>query len=137
MSGDVTSAAHAKWIAAVAAEAPSVRMWIYTRSLAWLEHLAPVSTVCGGNLSVNLSADADNYGEVWREATRWSFRICYMTVDGSVPESLGPGDVIFPDYKFRKDEAWFQSVPGKLVCPVDYHGKTERIRCGPCRRCMK
>lgn len=68
------------------------------------------------------------------------------TVEIDIPE-LGDGDVIFPDYPLRprafatlaEAPFWQALTPQQrgLVCPVDAHGKSEKRRCGPCRRCME
>jgi hypothetical protein len=119
---------------------PSVAHWIYTRSFGMMTPLLDVSTTAGGNLALNLSADAENYERARALANGYGLRVCYMTLDGVVPPDLRKGDVIFPDYKFRNDRVWFESLPPHqraMVCPVDFYGKNERIRCGPCRRCLK
>lgn len=126
VSGDVYSMEYARWIADVCRESPTVDHWIYTRSFDFLEPLIEVSTLRGGNLSINLSCDKDNYEaakitrDKWREGTgdilndldehggiidrpdpwRWP-RLAYLTLDGSVPDDLGDDDVIFPDYQIR------------------------------------
>jgi hypothetical protein len=149
VSGDVYSLDYARWIRDVCLESPTVRHWIYTRSFEFLAPLVEVSTHRGGNLAINLSADADNY----REATRASLlavqpplRLAYLTVDGTVPETLLPGDVIFPDYMLRPrqhatlaESDWWQTLTQaqrKSVCPVDAFGKGPSNRCGPCAKCL-
>lgn len=153
VSGDVFSLDYAQWIADVCAESPRVEHWIYTRSFDHLEPLAEVSTLIGGNLAINLSCDVDNYEEA-REASFWfgvglkRLRLCYLTVDGTVPENLNPDDdVIFPDYRLRPrqfatlaESEWWQGlkpVQRGMVCPTDAHGKSEKVRCGPCSRCIR
>lgn len=156
VSGDVFSPDYAQWIADVCMLSSKVRHWIYTRSFgeAYLRPLVQQSTLCGGNLAVNLSADADNYDEALEASVRvydWGasdfLRICYLTLDGSLPEGLRSSDVIFPDYKLRPrqhatlaESEWWQGITPQqrgLVCPVDAHGKSEKARCGPCDRCLK
>lgn len=152
VSGDVFSLAYARWIADVCRESPLVDHWVYSRSFDFLEPLAEVATVAGGNLALNLSCDADNYAAA-RAASAWygsgypdGLRLCYLTVDGSVPDDLREDDVVFPDYALRPrqyatlaESPWWQTLtPAQrgLVCPVDAHGKSEKRRCGPCSRCL-
>lgn len=164
VSGDTFSRAYAEWIAQVCRLSPNVRHWIYTRSFDFLEPLAEVSTLRAGNLAINLSCDADNYEAAKKAANEhgwdafgWNengsvhttrpLRLNYLTVDGKVPNDLGPDDVIFPTYTLRPknvgtlaESEWWQSltqVQRGLVCPVDAHGKAENRRCGPCDRCLK
>lgn len=159
VSGDVFSQNYAIWIADVCGESPTVAHWIYTRSFAYVPHLVEASTLRGGNLAVNLSCDADNYAVARRtawlfgnippdddEAEDESLRLCYLTVDGTVPADLPEGSVIFPDYRLRPrqfktlaESEWWQGLaPAQraMVCPVDAHGKGEKNRCGPCDRCL-
>lgn len=145
VSGDVYSEAYAEFIVDVVWETPKVDHWIYTRSFPFLEYLLGPP-----NLVVNLSADKDNYWLARRYADKYDLRVCYLTVDGEVPDDLKEGDVIFPDYalrgvgqkpfEFRNDSEWWQGLAGrnkKMVCPVDVYGKSEKIRCGPCKRCIE
>jgi len=143
VSGDVFSGEYAGWIARVCQLSPSVQHWIYTRSFQYLGSLRPVSTVVGGNLAVNLSADRENWEAARRASLEHGFRVCYMTLDGFVPGDVGGGDVIFPDYSLRggnpEGQRWFSQLPPeqkRCVCPVDYSGKSENRRCGPCDRCL-
>ena len=148
VSGDVFSPKYARWIADVCRYSPHVRHWIYTRShmpgTGMLAPLLPVATVNGGNLALNLSCDADNYVTARLVARQHGLRLCYMTVDGQVPPDLPEGSVIFPDYALRGGTTWGEDWFGELspqyksfVCPVDYHGKSETRRCGPCARCLR
>jgi len=135
VSGDVFSEAYAQWIVQVCRRSPGVRHWIYTRSFDLVEELNQAT-----NLVVNLSADADNYDAAERLAAETGLRVCYMTTNGTVPGSLQPGDVIFPDYSLRGNETWRRGLPlaeRRMICPVDFFGKSESIRCGVCRKCMK
>jgi hypothetical protein len=169
VSGDLFSARYAEWIADVCRQAPEVPFWIYTRSFGnkFLHPLVVVSTQRGGNLAINLSCDVDNYEIARSAAERYAFepgdntyegdstfvyndtkrlRLCYLTIDGKVPDDLEVDDVIFPDYALRPksvpslaDSEWWQSLTPHqrgLVCPVDAHGKSEARRCGPCMRCL-
>jgi len=156
VSGDVFSNEYAEFIADVCRESPDVAHWIYTRSYQFLAPLAEVCTLRGGNLALNLSCDRDNYaimrsvadvyGIDWGDGTRERLRLCYLSVDGKVPDDLLPDDVIFPDYALRPrqfktlaESPWWQTLEPEqrgLVCPVDAHGKAENRRCGPCNRCM-
>lgn len=162
VSGDVFSPEYAEWIADVCAEAPEVPFWIYTRSFgdAYLRPLVAQSVGAGGNLAVNLSCDRDNYIQAFAASVRhrtpkfedgvyagneW-LRLCYLTLDGTVPTDLPEGSVIFPDYNLRPRQFatlaespwWGTLTPAQraMVCPVDAHGKSEKNRCGPCTRCL-
>ncbi len=152
VSGDIYSKAYAEWIAEVCRQSPNVRHWIYTRSFDFLEPLVEVSTTHGGNLSINLSCDQDNYEAAKRASDGWPpqrLRLNYLTVDGKVPDDLHADDVIFPDYQLRPkntgslaDSDFWQGLTQfqrGLVCPVDSLGKSEKIRCGlnNCSRCLK
>lgn len=152
VSGDVYSAAYARWIVQVCNHtAGAVYHWIYTRSFEHVGILMRVSTLRGGNLAVNLSCDADNFDEAERISTKYATaegapRLCYLTTDGSLPATLEDGDVIFPDYNLRPrqfatlaESPWWQGLTPdqrKMVCPVDAHNKSEKNRCGPCTRCL-
>lgn len=141
VSGDIFSDQYAQWISLVCEASPKVGHWIYTRSFDSVRFLYPAADA---NLVVNLSADRDNYAAASRMWKRYGLRICYYTADGNVAGHLIDGDVIFPDYSLRggtdAGQAWFAGLTPhykSLVCPVDYHGKSEKRRCGPCDRCMK
>lgn len=145
VSGDVFSAMYAYWIGRVCGLSPEVPQWVYTRSFSYLPILAAASTLVGGNLAVNLSCDKDNYIEALRarHAIGLPLRLCYLTDDGTVPRHLPEDAVVFPDYKLRggtsEGRAWFEALQPshkRAVCPVDYHGKSEERRCGPCARCL-
>jgi hypothetical protein len=176
VSGDLFSPEYANWIAMVCSEAPAVDFWIYTRSFGdeYLEALESVSTINlhafgkwkRGNLAVNLSCDRDNYELAKAARERWAgevcndidddggaiidrrptFRLCYLTLDGTVPADLPEDSVIFPDYALRPkaypslaESPWWGTLTAdqrKMVCPVDAHGKAENRRCGPCDRCL-
>lgn len=147
VSGDVYSLEYAEWIAQVAAWSAPVRHWIYTRSFQFVEPLVGVP-----NLAVNLSCDQDNYQQARdtrRRALRdtgQDLRLCYLTVDGSVPEDLPDGSVIFPDYSLRPrahedpklSPFWAGLLPREraMLCPVDAFGKSESVRCGTCAKCL-
>jgi hypothetical protein len=141
VSGDVMNADHAHWIANVAGHSPNVRHWIYTRSLWLVDILArPV------NLVVNVSADVENYINAREAALTHGVRLCYLTRDGSFPDDLPEGSVIFPDYDLRgrdltkpTDHLWWQGLSQehkKMVCPADFFGQSEQHRCGPCTKCL-
>ena len=158
VSGDVIDDAYAEWIADVCRESPGVEHWIYTRSFAHADPLVRVSTVFGGNLALNLSCDVDNYevavafrdrhvrafgDPVDGQMTFRFLRLCYYTRDGAIPDRLPYDSVIFPDYGLRSSTesgpAWFAGLEGrekKMVCQIDYLGKSEQRRCGPCQRCL-
>jgi len=141
VSGDVFSADYAWFIIAVCRFAPDVPFWIYTRSFTFVPILINAS-----NLVVNLSADANNYEQALAIHKKRGLRICYMTVGGSVPNDLPDGSVIFPSHQLRgrdlpdpKKAPWWRSLNSrqkKMVCPPDFFGQSERLRCGPCKRCL-
>jgi hypothetical protein len=139
VSGDIFSLAYAQWIARVCALSASVRHWIYTRSFEYVAALHGIP-----NLTVNLSCDSENYRRA--RVTHADFpktRLCFLTRDGDVPPDLDDGSVIFPDYRLRggneAGQVWFEGLTPQyksFVCPVDFHGKAENRRCGPCDRCL-
>ena len=158
VSGDVFSDAYASWIrdvvvksvsAATVAGLPEPRHWIYTRSFPYVGTLVRARPY----LIVNLSADRDNYWLARRTADEHGLRVCYLTSDGTVPDDLREGDVVFPDYGLRErdlapatargESTWYQGlapVARAGLCPVDFHGKSERRRCSPpggggCSKC--
>jgi hypothetical protein len=141
VSGDVFSLDYANFIRDVCLASPNVSHWIYTRSFPFVSPLTEAS-----NLIVNLSADQDNYTAARTTAKRFGLRVCYLTIDGTVPDDLEEDDVIFPDYSLRgrdldkpTEHTWWQGLPQvnrKMVCPVDFFGKSESIRCGVCVKCM-
>jgi hypothetical protein len=145
VSGDVFSRRYAQWIRTVCLASPNVQHWIYTRSFGFVDALfgAP-------NLTINLSCDAENYESARYARAKYStnlgqrVRLCYLTHDGHVPADLPRDSVIFPDYELRGEteagRQWFDELhpqQKRMVCPVDYHGKSERRRCGPCDKCIK
>lgn len=148
VSGDVFSMQYAEWLADLCREAPTVRFWIYSRSLDYLAPLAAVGTKRGGNLSLNISCDKDNIEAAREAASIHDGRLCYLTTDGEVPDHLPDDSVLFPDYPLRMgaknfaESAWWQSLSKfqrGLVCQVDLQGKSESVRCGleHCDRCLK
>lgn len=150
VSGDVYSMEYARWIRDVCQESPKVEHWIYTRSFQFLAPLMDVSTTRGGNLAINLSCDRDNYGLALRTSRLYvglnqprALRLCFLTLDGKVPPKLHENSVVFPDYALRggtpEGQEWFSELPPNykaMVCPVDFGGKAENRRCGPCDRCL-
>lgn len=149
VSGDIFSRDYARFINNVAWQSKTVSQWLYTRSFPYLEDLLP-SYARPPSLTVNLSADCDNYWLARKYAEEFGLRVCYLTVDGTVPDDLHPGDVVFPDYSLRAERGvspsvarerstWWQSLSGgarRAVCPVDFYGKSEGVRCGPCQKCL-
>ncbi len=139
VSGDVFSAEYAKWLRNVVRSSPEVQHWLYTRSFEFV----PILTDDTPNLTVNLSADVDNFdaaAECSEAQIPWQ-RICYLVKDPDDRKlkQLLPGDVIFPDYPLRGREGLFRALTPKqrkMVCPVDTFGKSPAIRCGPCRKCL-
>lgn len=141
VSGDVFSKKYARFISVVCDCSPSVTHWIYTRSFPYVQHLADTP-----NLITNLSADKDNYEEARKAAREYGVRLCYLTTDGSLPDDLPKGSVIFPDYSLRakdvklSEHEWWNSLSKeyrRMVCPVDMLGKSEKNRCGVCVKCMR
>ncbi len=139
VSGDIFSAAYAEWIAEVCRKSAKVRHWIYTRSFEYVGALHGVR-----NLTVNLSCDSENYALAQAAHRRFPrTRLCFLTQDGALPRDLDDGSVIFPDYALRggneAGQKWFEALTPQyksFVCPVDFHGKAENRRCGPCDRCL-
>jgi hypothetical protein len=152
VSGDLFDPTYAWWVARVVECSPSVRHWIYTRS-----HAMSAAFVGVSNITVNYSVDVDNYETAKAYAAAHAaigepVRLCYMvTGDGHVPSDLPPGSVIFPDYSLRgsrgdtpndqrASSSWWQSLTGehrRMVCGVDFYGKSEKMRCGPCLKCIE
>lgn len=139
VSGDVFSVGYAQWIRTVCRWSPNVNHWIYTRSFGPIT--APLLGV--NNLAINISADKDNVFSARAYADEHGLRLCYLETLGGLPVPMQDGDVIFPDYQLRggtaRGAAWFADLPAaqkSYVCPVDYHGKAENRRCGPCARCL-
>lgn len=152
VSGDLWDATYAWWVARVVELSPDVRHWIYTRS-----HVLTAAFVGLKNIAVNYSVDRDNYRAALPYAAAHAahgqpVRLCYMvTNDGHVPDDLPPDSVLFPDYSLRgargaspaeqrRTSPWWQSLTGaqrRMTCPVDFYGKGEGTRCGPCSRCIK
>lgn len=161
VSGDIFSREYAEFIAVVVAtceilreheDKPHVPHWIYTRSFGFVDELVGLPS-----LALNLSCDPDNYDRA-REIRETvlhlfgqSLRLCYLTLDGTVPADLPPGSVIFPDYALRgargatpaenrASSPWWQSLAPeqrRMVCPVDFYGADEKRRCGPCMKCLE
>lgn len=142
VSGDLFSYSYAAWVADVCDYSPDVNHWIYTRSFPFIEPLLDTP-----NLTVNLSCDMNNYWWAKRVADEHGLRLCYLTRTGGFPDDLPPGSVVFPDYALRgrdldkpTDSPWWKSLwpsQRKMVCPVDFFGKSEKRRCGPCKKCLK
>lgn len=159
VSGDVFSPAYAAWIADVCSESPTVDHWIYTRSFDAniMAELTRVSIPRGGNLALNLSCDKDNYDRAFATAQAYggehngvwqALRLCYLVEknDPRIPADLPQDSVIFPDYDLRpkslenpQDMGFWKALTMEqrtMLCPVDSYGKSEKIRCGPCVRCL-
>lgn len=145
VSGDIFSAAYARWIALVVRLSPDVRHWIYTRSHSMIGPLVHLP-----NLALNLSCDRDNYRPARFARALYPERrprLCYLVDStGEVPSDLPVGSVLFPDYEFRGRDLtsplegrwWGGLTPAqrRMVCPVDYFGPSKSIRCGTCRKCF-
>lgn len=147
VSGDIFSEQYARWIRDVCHYSIGVRHWIYTRSFDFAGVLFRTP-----NLALNLSCDRDNY-----ERARFvraagllvgaKSRLCYLSAEGEVPETLPAGSVIFPDYGLRgrdlerpTDAPWWQGLTPaqrKMVCSVDFFGPSRSNRCGPCKKCLR
>lgn len=143
VSGDIISEKHAFFIGEVCRQTPFVPFWIYTRSFAYL---SPLLHPRPENLIINLSADKDNYQQATLFHKNFGLVICYMTVEGEVPSDLPDDSVIFPSYELRgrdmskpKDASWWRSLnqqQRKMVCLPDFFGQNEKLRCGPCKKCL-
>ena len=138
VSGDLIDRGHALLVRKVAHQTPRVQHWIYTRSFRLVTALYGVT-----NLAINLSADRDNYAEARSLHGTHHFRLTYLTTDGRVPADLPEGSVIFPAHELRTDDPrtspFWSSLSGaqrRMVCPPDLWGQSEKLRCGPCRRCL-
>lgn len=141
VSGDIISLEHAQFIRSVCDKAASVPFWIYTRSFPYVEPLLGAK-----NLAINLSADKDNWHNALELHNKLNLRVCYMTVAGEVPQNLPKGSVIFPSHELRGRDLpnplnawWWQSLMPKqkqMVCPPDFFGQSEHLRCGPCKKCL-
>jgi hypothetical protein len=141
VSGDIFSMEYAWFIRAVVLETPDVHHWTYTRSFNFSAVLHNVS-----NIVVNLSADRDNFNEATAFHDKYGFRLCFMATEGDVIPDLPKGSVIFPSHELRGgalknplDALWWKSLSRKqkhMVCPPDFFGQTEVLRCGPCKKCL-
>jgi hypothetical protein len=141
VSGDIISREHADFIKNVCVIAGHVPFWLYTRSFAYVEPLLEAK-----NLVINLSADKDNYEEALATHDRFGLRICYLTVDGELPKQLPRGSVIFPSHNLRGRDLpvptkapWWQFLTPQqkqMVCPPDFFGQSENMRCGTCKKCL-
>ncbi|HEC84186.1 MAG TPA: hypothetical protein ENI48_02950 [Thioploca sp.] len=141
VAGDIFSVDYSQFICDVCVAVPAVPFWLYTRSFAYLEPLLEAK-----NLIVNLSTDKDNWQEALGVHEKFGFRLCYLTVEGEVPEDLPEGSVIFPSYELRgrdlpepKQAWWWHTLDARqrqMVCPTDFFGQSEALRCGPCQKCL-
>ncbi|MBI5005312.1 MAG: hypothetical protein HZC03_01780 [Candidatus Lloydbacteria bacterium] len=141
VSGDIFSIEYAWFIRGVVYKTSSIRHWLYTRSFLFSETLYGLS-----NLVVNLSADRDNFDEALACHNKFGFRICFMVTEGDTIPDLPEGSVIFPSHELRgrdlespTDAVWWKSLSLKqkrMVCPPDFFGQSEALRCGPCNKCL-
>jgi len=141
VAGDIFSVDYSQFICDVCVLVPAIPFWIYTRSFAYIEPLFEAK-----NLIVNLSTDKNNWQEALGVHERFGFRLCYLTVEGEVPDDLPDGSVIFPSYELRgrklhepKQAWWWQTLDARqreMVCPADFFGQSETWRCGPCKKCL-
>lgn len=143
VSGDVWSAEHAHWIVNVCFASRTVGHWIYTRTLEAVPELMRAP-----NLTVNVSADRDNYVAARAVAERHGAKLTYLARDADDwPADLPWDAVVFPDYPLRgrafvepTEHPWWRSLPvakRRQVCPADQFGQSEAHRCGPCSKCME
>lgn len=140
VSGDIFSLDYARFIRNVSLKAKPILCWLYTRSFVYVEPLLGIH-----NLVINLSVDKENWSEAAMLHQKYGLRLCYLTVEGEVPE-LPPGSVIFPSYELRgrdlakpTDALWWQTLTlnqKRMVCPPDFFGQSEQHRCGPCKKCL-
>lgn len=145
VSGDIISKDHADWIGGVSNIA-GASAWIYTRSFSAIANAEEFWYArTRGHLAVNLSADEDNYTAARRLHDYMRCigdeppRICYLTLDGTFPDDLPDGSVIFPSYELRGDQEWWRAIgkrARRMVCPPDFFGQSRSLRCGPCRKCL-
>jgi len=141
VSGDIFSMEYARFITSICKKVPNVLFWIYTRSFDYLGELFRIQ-----NLAVNLSMDKNNISEALLAHQKFGFRICYLTIDGRVPDWLPVGSVIFPSCNLRGRDLsdptthdWWQSlsqIQRKMICPADFFGQSKERRCGPCKKCL-
>lgn len=146
VSGDVRDEEHARWIETVCGHSQNVRHWIYTRTLDAVRVLSRAR-----NLTVNVSADRDNWHAAKAAAERYGARLCYMATTAGealiVGERLPDGSVIFPDYPIRGRDMpdptahpFWRAADHRtrlMICPADFFGQSESARCGPCDKCLK
>lgn len=141
VSGDIFSIEYAWFIRGVVRKTFGIRHWLYTRSFHFSETLHGLS-----NLAVNLSADRDNFDDALVCHDKFGFRICYMATDGDRIPNLPEGSVIFPSHELRGrdlehpfDAVWWKALTReqrRMVCPPDFFGQSEALRCGPCGKCL-
>lgn len=164
VSGDLMDRDHARFVAAIVKRTHTIgnrndfvtKHWIYTRSFPLVESFLDDLSFARDDISVNLSADKDNYWLARRTADQTGLRVCYLTTDAldANLEDLRDDDVIFPDYPLRgvdengkqQPHSWregsmlWQFLDGdhrRMVCPVDAYGKSDNNRCGPCDKCIR
>jgi hypothetical protein len=143
VSGDVRSAVHAMRNLSVCRNSRTVRHWIYTRTF---DNSVMAYLTSAANLTVNVSADRENFAAAKDAATRFGARIAYMASPGEDVPPLPDGSVIFPDYPLRgrelddpREAPWWKSIDHRtrlMVCPADFFGQSDSMRCGPCTKCI-
>jgi len=141
VSGDIFSLEYSYFIKSVCNLTPNVPFWIYTRSFKYIKPLLDIK-----NLAINLSTDTDNWYTALRLHNQFGLRLCYLTLDDTLPSDLPEGSVIFPNYTLRgrdllvpTDAPWWKSLTRnqrRMVCPPDFFGQSEKFRCGPCGKCL-
>ena len=98
------------------------------------------------NIVVNLSADRDNFNEALACHDKFGFRMCFMVTEGDTIPDLPEGSVIFPSHELRGrdlenplDAPWWKELTLKqkhMVCPADFFGQGEALRCGSFKQCL-
>ena len=141
VSGDIFSIEYGWFIRGVVQKTYQIRHWIYTRSFSFSEILHGLP-----NIVVNLSADRDNFNEALACHDKFGFCLCFMVTEGDTIPDLPEGSVIFPSHELRGrdlesplDVPWWKSLTLKqrrMVCPPDFFGQSEALRCGPCKKCL-
>jgi hypothetical protein len=132
--GDVATVEEARAIRSVARRFPTVRFWIYTRSLRW------VGSMLGPeNLTVYLSADAENVGQVRRLVERYGERVRVAACASTQAEAA---EIHAATGSARPLRACPENV-GRLplVVPVERGGELVpgswgRGACAACRICV-
>jgi hypothetical protein len=144
VSGDVFNHRYADLIRLVCHHSAGVEHVIYTRSFFAVPILHNTD-----NLVVNVSLDRDNLIEGMMVADEFRCRPVVMVgeKDSNWFPHLPEHAVILPNYELRgrdlekpTSHPWWQSLTRqqrKQVCPADFFGQSEHVRCGPCKKCLR